>query len=179
MKWPLGNSGTTVSLQCTQPPRKLLDLFLIRYFKTTKPITFDLSSCSHYDWRHTFPIFKTCLHHVTRYGCIVLHNIWIHVYMMFEDIFVPSSKTCMHLYIMFGNIYTYRAVKYGQWGEPPIKAWPPQPLLYTRKVKTLNTMVHFLVTFILTKWLQQKIRDLSKWEVPVLAPFKVDSPLYN
>ena len=65
MKWSLENSGAanlrditdtvqTVQYsdsQCTctvyprQPPRKLLDLFLIKYFKTTKPITFDLSSC--------------------------------------------------------------------------------------------------------------------------------------
>ena len=51
MKWSLGNSGATDSLQCTysrpprQPPRKLLYVLLIRYFKTTKPITFDLSSC--------------------------------------------------------------------------------------------------------------------------------------
>ena len=40
---------------------------------------------------------------------------------------------------------------------PPIKAWPPQPLLYTRKVKTLNTMVHFLVTFVHTNWMQKDL----------------------
>ena len=42
-------------------------------------------------------------------------------------------------------------------------------------------MAHFLVTFVLSNWLQiaKRIRALPTWEVPVLAPFKVDRPIYN
>ena len=44
------------------------------------------------------------------------------------------------------------------------------PPLYAQ-VKTLNTMVHFLVTFVHTNWMQ---KDLELY-----LPFKVDSPLYK